>query len=332
VAGLMVAGGLHGCAAGTGSVTAEPNAKPVTQPGRRDLPTGLSAWVYAYGEVQVGQIRRHDAQAPGGRKFRYLFPYAGSVEFGKNRTFSTYYSAETSRQYATALGSGILLLPIFDGRQDHGEFEGWSSTEYEAFAGKVAAHILSDPNAAGVQIDIEPFRDTHLLFYEALGRLLRAQGRLMTGFISPGRSDDVLRRMYRACDIVVLSGYDFELPTPDRYGAALEHHLAKCHRIAKEAGGLTMVGIPAAGSWAEHEYTGEIKDGVCVKRESGFTQPQWLAAALAAVAAHEADDTYRGVSLWALSGRTKGEPGECLKSYQPDYIQEACWTLLRTPR
>lgn len=298
--------------------------------GGRTLPRGISAWTYDYDEVRVAQIKAHNAAAPEHARFRYLFPYAGSISFGKDRTFTTSWSPDGPAKYAAALGPGILLLPIFDGRQDGKEFNGWSATEYEAAAGNVAALILTDPHAAGVQIDIEPFHPDHLPFYEALGAKLRAGGKLMTGFIGASKPDEVLRRMYAACDIMVLSGYDYELPTPDQYGAALERHLQICHRFAKAAGTLTLVGIPAAGSWAEHEYTGVVEDGRLVRKETGFTQPQWLGAAVRAVAAHESDSTHLGVALWVLTGRTHRDPGETLKSYQPDFIREECWALLRT--
>jgi hypothetical protein len=310
---------LHSC----GTVIARSGGRP-------PIPRGISAWTYDYGGARVEQVKAHNASAPEHRKFRYLFPYAGSVSFGPGRTFTTSWDGETTARYVAALGKGIWMLPIFDGRQDKDEFSGWTETEYGALAEKVAAHILADPNARGVQVDIEPFRDAHLPFYEALGKRLRAGGKLMTGFISPGRSEQVLRRMYAACDIVVLAGYDFELPNPAAYGNALDNHLAKCNRIAAETGGVTMVGIPAAAAWAEHEYTGEVVDGACKRRETGYTQEQWLGAAVSAVGKHEDDPAQVGVALWVLTGRTRGEPGECLPSYQPDFISSECWKLVRT--
>lgn len=296
----------------------------------RTLPRGISAWTYKYDEKCVAQIRAHNATAPDDAKFRYLFPYAGSIEVRADRTFDTSWSPDVPARYAAALGPDIMLLPIFDGRQDEKQFNGWSAAEYRAAAAAVAARILSDSNAAGVQIDIEPFHPDHLPFYEELGRLLREKGKLMTGFIGGGKPDDVLQRMYTACDIVVLSGYDYEQPDPDRYGAALERHLVKCHAKATTTGTLTMVGIPAAGSWAEHEYTGVMENGACVRKETGFTQPQWLTGALNAVKAHERDATHLGVALWVLTGAPPMQPGECRLSYQPDYIRPECWALLRT--
>ena len=303
----------------------------ITRSGDRSpIPRGISAWTYDFGPAQVEQVKAHNDSAPEGRKFRYLFPYAGSVSFGPDRTFTTSWSGEVTARYVEALGKDIRMLSIFDGRQDKGEFDGWTETEYGALAEKVAAHIIGDPNAGGVQVDIEPFRESHIPFYEALGRLLRARGKLMTGFISPGKPEHVLRRMYAACDILVLSGYDLELPTPEAYGNSLDNHLANCNRIAAEAGTLTMVGIPAAASWGEHEYRGEVANGVCTRKESGFKQEQWLGAAARAAGKHEGDPAQVGVALWVLTGRMGGEPGECIPSYQPNYISADCWKLVRT--
>ncbi len=300
-------------------------------PAGRPAPAhGISAWTYGFDDARVRQILDHNLTAAPARRFRYLFPYAGSVELGREGRFTTSWKAEVAARYAAALPPDILLLPIFDGRQDEKQFNGWTPVQYEALARDVAAKVLADPHAAGIQVDIEPFHDDHLPFYEALGALLRAQGRLMTGFIAPTRPEATLRRMYAACDIVVLSGYDFEQPNPAAYGAALAHALERAHRIAVETAGHTLVGVPAAGSWAEHEYTGIVEGGTCRRQETGFTQPDWLRAALGAVALREQDDDFLGMALWVLSGRTEGAPRECRLGDQPDYIGPECWRLLQT--
>ncbi len=298
---------------------------------KKGPPTGLSAWTYDFDEVRVQQIIAQHAQPDPRRRFAYLFPYAGSVNQEGGHKANVTYTREGPAQFAKALPKGILLLPIVDGRQDEKEFNDWTDAEYDAVAADVAKAIIDDPNAAGVQIDIEPFHDSHLPFYESLGARLKKKGKIMTGFLSPGRSEAALTRMYRACSIVVLSGYDLELPDPVSYGKALHAAVDRCLRIAAKVGGRTMIGIPAGGSWAEHEYRGIVENGACKKELTGFKQTQWLGAALEAVKPFESDPSVAGLALWVLTGRTSAPEDECLKGDHPHYISDACWSLLRAP-
>ncbi len=294
------------------------------------LPRGGSAWTYDFSPGRVDQIRRHDAAAAPARRFAYLFPYAGSVEVDAvHRRVQVSYKPDTVAAYVQALGPGIRMLPIVDGRQDQGEFNGWSATEYAAAADAVADRLLADHNAAGVQIDIEPFHPDHIPFYAALGARLRKAGKLTTGFMGPGRPPAVLEAMYRACDVVVLSGYDFGLETPAAYTAALDAALGRCHAVAVSVGGHSMVGVPAGASWGEHEYHGTLENGRCTRKDSGFTQTAWLAAALAAYAKHEHDATMVGLAFWNLTDQPAGPRPDCLRGDQPDYISDGAWELLR---
>ncbi len=296
---------------------------------RNDPPVGLSAWTYEFDAIRVAQIEAQNRETNPRRRFAWLFPYAGSVNQEGGHKASVVYSREAPANYAKALPTGIRLLPIVDGRQDRKEFNGWTDGEYDAVASEVAKAILDDPNAAGVQIDIEPFHDSHLRFYETLGAVLKKKGKLMTGFLSPGRSEEALTRMYKACSIVVLSGYDLEQPNPEAYGRTLHAAVDRCLKIAAKVGGRTMIGIPAGGSWAEHEYRGIIEQGSCRKEETGFRQTQWLGAALDAVKPFETDPAVTGLALWVLTGRTSAPADECRKGDHPHYISDACWTLLR---
>jgi hypothetical protein len=298
-------------------------------PSSERLQIGTSAWTYDFSAARVAAIKAFNAKVPAGRMFRSLFPYAGSVEVnGVSRTVTVAYSRGTVTAYVEALGPGIRMLPIVDGRQDQGEFNNWSATEYEAAAILVADRILGDADAAGVQIDIEPFKPSHAPFYAALGKRLRAAGKLTTGFMGPGQPPETLKAMYQACDVVVIAGYDFALETPAAYQKALAAALGRVHAIAKSVGGHSLLGIPASASWGEHEYHGEIQDGKCLRKDSGFKQTEWLTAALAAYAEHEQDSTLVGLALWQLAEPPTATPPACQRGDHPDFISAEAWSLL----
>jgi len=293
------------------------------------LPPGISAWTYSWSPVVVDLVRKHDLAAPPDRRFRYLFPYCGSVEVdGKTKTVSVWYSDQVSCAFSRSL-PGTRMLAIVDGRQDKGEFDDWSATQYETAARLVAEKVLADPCATGVQIDIEPFRASHVPFYLHLRRLLNAKGRIVTAFTGPGMPEPVIRGMFEACDILVIAGYDFGEATPGEYRDSLDGALRKCARIGTAVGGRFMVGVPAAASSLEYEY----EDGEnCKRKESGFKQTDWLGAALEAVARHEQDPGYVGIALWVLDEPPKALPAPLGKKCGtfPWWITDEAWALVRT--
>jgi len=297
-------------------------------PAGDSLPRGISAWTYSWSPVVVDLIRKHDAAAPPDRRFRYLFPYCGSVEVdAKTKTVSVWYSTEVSCAFSRSL-PGTRMLAIVDGRQDKGEFDDWSATQYETAARLVAEKVLADPCAAGVQIDIEPFRAGHVPFYRHLRRLLNARAQIVTAFVGPGHPEPVIRGMFESCDILVIAGYDFGEETPAAFRDSLDGALKKCARIGAEAEGRFMVGVPAAASSLEYEY----EDGEdCTRKTSGFKQTDWLGGALEAVARHEQDPGYVGVALWVLTEppRTLPVPKGKKCGAFPWWITDEAWGLLR---
>jgi len=75
------------------------------------LPKGISTWVYRYGDGISRQVHRFNSRALPDLRFKYFFPYAGSVGFEgqPEGQAAVHYSAEAVRAYAT-IGEMISAL------------------------------------------------------------------------------------------------------------------------------------------------------------------------------------------------------------------------------
>lgn len=297
------------------------------------LPKGISTWVYRYSDGISRQVHRFNSRALPQLRFKYFFPYAGSVGFDDQPEgqAAVYYSTEAVSAYAETLPPGTLIMPIVDGRADKGEFSGWTDEQYREAARQVAKCIIDDPHAAGVQIDIEPFRPDHLPFYRHLTEMLNAEGKYCTMFVGPKRKD-LLTTIFQSCNVVVMSGYDLngEGMELDAYRAAMKGSLARFQQVAEETGGQYMVGIPAAASWGEFEY---IAGGDGERTETGVKQEERVQAALDAVKPYLECSQYIGVSLWHMSDPEKDseEPEKATKRTKfPNTIRESVWKLLES--
>jgi hypothetical protein len=296
----------------------------------RPPPRGLATWVYHYMPGIARQVKRFDGKARPGGRFRYFFPYAGSPSFGAaRRSVTMHYDATATRAYARALPRDVLLLPIVDARNDDKSFDGWTEEQYREAAREVARCVLDDPDAAGVQIDVEPFSPGHLPFYRSLRELLNAKGKYSTMFVG-ARDEETLKRIFAASDVVVISGYDLDVEGMSlaRYEQALRGSLARVQRAAEAAGGHYLLGIPAAASWGEYEY---IAGGGAARRETGVKQEQYVQAALDAVKPYRNRPQYLGLSLWHMSDpETEHEQPEAARSPTkfPDVIRPSVWRML----
>jgi len=303
-------------------MTSATNLKP--------LPKGISTWVYSYGVGVVKQVQEHNARAQPHRRFNYLFPYAGALDFpGEKGKVVVHFSSERTRAYAKALPPGTLIMPIVDGRTDEGQFDGWTEEQYREAARQVAEHIIADDDAAGVQIDIEPFRPDHLPFYRHLREMLNAEGKYCTMFVGP-RDKDLLRRVFESCDIVVMSGYDLdgEGASLSTYRAALARGVARFQEVAEETGGHYLVGIPASASWGEYEYIAGGEEG---RTETGVRQEEYVRAALEVVEPYEQRPQCLGLSLWRMSDpeKEREEPEKAVRPTKfPNIIRESVWKML----
>lgn len=101
-------------------------------------------------------------------------------ESRKKKATLHYHPGKTSDPYAKSLPPGTLVIPTIEARADKKEFHDWTDAQYKAAAANVAGAIGGDSRAAGVQIDIEPFAESHLPFYRHLRRELHARGKYTT--------------------------------------------------------------------------------------------------------------------------------------------------------
>ena len=294
------------------------------------LPKGISTWVYHYSEGISRQVHRFNSRASPHLRFKYFFAQAGWVGFSDEKEEADVgYSNKGVSAYAETLPPGTLIMPIVGGRADKGEFSGWTDEQYREVARKVARHIIEDPHAAGVQIDIEPFRPDHLPFYRYLTEMLNAKGKYCTMFVGPKRKG-LLTEIFQSCDVVVMSGYDLngEGMELDSYRAAMKGSVARFQQVAEETGGQYMIGIPAAASWGEFEY---IAGGDSERIETGVKQEEYVRAALDAVKPYHECPQYIGVSLWHMSDpeRDFEEPEKATKRTKfPNTIRESIWKML----
>ncbi len=298
----------------------------------KPLPKGISSWVYRYSDGIARQIRRFNSQAAPELRFRYLFAYAGALNFtGERGQAAVDYTDKGTSAYARALPAGTLIMAILDGRSDEGEFDGWTEEQYRGVAAAVAKRVIEDTHAAGVQVDIEPFQPDHLPFYRRLRELLNAEGKYCTMFVGP-KGKELLTRIFQSCDVVVMSGYDLNgegTPLSD-YRAIMERSVARFQEVAEETGGHYMIGIPAAASWGEFEYTA---GGEGERIETGVKQEEYVRAALDVIKPYRDRPQYVGVSLWHMSDPEKDreEPEKATRRTKyPNLIRESVWRMLES--
>ena len=292
---------------------------------------GISAWSYSYDPKVVAKINSFNAVAQSDQQFKYFFPYAGSLDFNAEKMEVTlsYSSRKVSDLYAKGLPPGALIMPIIDARADKKEFNNWTDAQYQAAALKVAAAIDKDSHAAGVQIDIEPFAEGHLPFYQDLRKELNAHGKYTTMFVGPG-NEKRLTKIFESCDVVVISGYDLDVENIGvaRYQKNLMSVMERVQRVAAKTHGKYMVGIPAAASWGEYEYTVDRCGHNRV--ETGNRQEDYVRAALGVLRDYQKSPEFLGWALWQLSDtRDVDEPDQALSHTKfPDYIRPSVWQIL----
>jgi len=294
---------------------------------------GISAWSYSYHPNVSELVCRFNSRPDARLQFKSFFPYAGSLEFNKkNHEASLYYHPEKiSDLYAATLPTGTLIFPIIDARADHQEFNGWTDEQYRAAAHKVADAIIQDSHAAGVQVDIEPFAEDHLPFYKQLRTELNAGGKYTTMFVGP-KNELLLEKIFAACNIVILSGYDLngENTSVEKYEKLLTSAVARVHKVAVRTQGRYMVGIPAAASWGEYEYI--VDPGGLNRTESGNQQEEYVKAACRVLGKYDATPEYLGMAIWQLSSaKTTDAPERAMKRIKmPDTIRPGIWKILES--
>lgn len=254
---------------------------------------GISAWTYN-GQQQryVNELSAYDTAVQSGvdganRCVRYLFPWAADIS-NANPSFDT---RSITAWWAAKL-PGVAILPNVDG--DGAVLDAMSTAQMQALADLVASKINADPNAAGVHIDIEPYRDTHIPFYARLRAALNANLPRKVQTMFTGRTYGPI---YSNSDIVVFSGYDLGISplTPLNYENVLSSRVGTALASARAGGSYLLVGVPASASYEEYAYS----TGSC-PNNTGSTQEQWFKGALNALCGHYFEGHYLGPSLWSF--------------------------------
>ncbi len=304
---------------------------PLTAKDLPDLPKGISTWNYTPPKNLKQHVRDFNEEAADHLQFKYFFPYTGSVTADpKSREVSVYYNSDNSRACRSAMPSGTLIMPIVDGRADKKEFSNWTDDEYKDAAKEVAKAILRDRSAAGVQIDIEPFDESHLPFYKHLTEMLNERGKVSTLFVG-AKPKPLMLEIFKSCNIVILSGYDSsgENPGPKKFEKRLNQIVKLCQTCAEETGKHYMVGIPASAAWGEYEYI--VKKGGKGRKDTGHKQSDYIKAAIKVLAPYKSSKQYLGAALWSMGDLAQEDEPEKVKktTYFPNYIRPDIWELLK---
>jgi len=275
-------------------------------------------------QAYVDQLLAYDtavqSRADGSnRRLKYLFPWAGPIAMNASAYDPQHaiekLSPSQSAYYASRL-PGVQMLPSVDSG-DGDMLSTWSQADQQKLADDIAQYIQDDPNARGVMMDIEPYDGKHLPLYQRLRARLNPNGKIVAVFTS-----ETSGPIYDNVDWVVLSGYDVGATAPSNYATILADKVSEAIQSAQSAGSYLMVGIPASASW--EEYASATGSSSC-SMDTGFTQEQWLGAALKAVCPHHFDDHYLGVSLWQVTD-VPLDMGAC--DHHPDEISTAAYSLV----
>ena len=89
-----------------------------------------------------------------------------------------------------------------------------------------------------------------------------------------------------------------------------------------------MVGIPAAASWGEYEYTVDANGHDRI--ETGVRQEDYVQAALSVMQDYNGSPEFLGVALWQMSSmQDTTKPDKVTKRTKlPNSIRPSVWTLL----
>jgi hypothetical protein len=169
-------------------------------------------------------------------------------------------------------------------------------------------------------MDIEPYHDSHLPFYQRLRTLLNAGGKLLTMFTGRSNNPDI----FLAADIVVYSAYDqtaFAQPlAPATWGSNLYGQIDQLLDTAESVGGKALIGIAAAASTNMFETVG----GACTNR-TGYPMQDYITAAGPAMGFHHCRDSNLGASLWVMGQGNSVIYAGC--TFTPYEIKAPVWSV-----
>ncbi|NCC50355.1 MAG: hypothetical protein EOM20_03980 [Spartobacteria bacterium] len=298
-------------------ITMHETKLPYPEKTTRSLPHGTAAWCYGDPREVVEQVRAYNATAADEHKIRYLFPYAGSIEFTQEAGYSMSWHPTNAHFLAEALGPEMMIMPMIDGLSHLAEF--LEPETWEQLALDITRRLDADDLLYGLQLDIEPF-DTVL--HQLFARLMEHTDKPITTAAGLWTQDT-----FRYTDMIVLMGYDWAY-TPDTFSAKAGNMIPRFLQDAEQAGGKAMVGLPAIATHHEFESYALTEGGP--RTSTGYTMAEYVQRAMQITQSADAPgDVFVGYCLWAFHPADGLHGPRDTKWYFPSLIEEDVWKLLR---
>ncbi len=297
-------------------------------------------------------IAGYNAQAQAGHRLDQVFSYGGDLEMecrgGSDCTSNkmhVYYYPPTSQsarrsfqetgasgflstQAYAKTGDDVVVIPTFDGRFDAGgylqEFETLSESQARTYADIFARTVCADPNAPGVQLDLEPFDindPAQFWFYDQVALNLAGeneelepifgcrsedhpQGRFFSVFTFANQITPELGEVFtrHGNGYVIISLYDLGpggatvASAPEDYRRYVANEIARTVSNSAAAGNVPFqLAIPAAASTKEFErYRGT---------PTGYSQREYVEQALGAMddSGVRENPQFLGTAVWGWS-------------------------------
>jgi len=314
---LVLLAALSSCTKGQGPSS---QANPYIAP-------GVAAFVYDYRTEWVAAIKAYNGAASKradshGRTLSYLLVGGGVLRINSRSIadFSFNYSTTLLKAYADDFPA-LSLIPIFGGRGG-ALLDSWGEADQRELGKRIAEAVAGDPLVPGILIDIEPMSLAHLPFYSELRKQLASNHQRLWLF-----AGDKEPALYKAVDVVVLSGYDIggTPVTPDVYGKRLRSYIKGVFDALRGGPPSLLVAVPVAASAEEYE----TQFGSCSK-VTGYSQEAWVSAALAALCPFRGEPAFVGLTLWGFYGDQLENPSGSGCFSSPGTISPANWQSVET--
>ncbi len=263
------------------------------------LVKGASFYTYSNNTAWRTQLLNYNTAVPTSKKLNYIFPWGGSITLGSSPAASSVAFDPVVVNYYKPSFPSALLLPTIDSGGGVA-MAGWTTAQLQSYATTFYnAFVAAYPSSAGVQLDIEPTRAQHQVFYTKLRSLLNASGRVLTVYAD---SADCL--LFNSVDAVMVPAYDHLAPdvahSPAAYASDLSTRINATLAAAKSCGGRFWLGIPASAATDVFEYESNTQNGAAVI-SSGYQQTQYVQAASDLICPISAEPEFLGGVIWGYA-------------------------------
>ena len=299
---------------------------PVFEKSKIPLVVGHAAWSYGGAAFSYDAVKKHNARAPVESKIRYVFPHAGSIQFGPGDYYHFSWNTENAFDLAKLLQHGCLeeevtIMPMIDGLS-HGANE-LSFETWDKLAEEIGTVIENTPEFGGIHLDMEP----HVpLFYYLYTKLRKYTAKPIT--VAVGSST---KEIFEYTDLVVYMAYDWA-NTPEGFAEDAQQRLPPFLAAAEEAGTHVMIGVPAIATHIEMEgYSAQQNS---IRTETGYYMHEFVQASMEIInrqRSQQDNPICLGASVWALHEQYGLHGPLDTKWYFPTIISEETWNLIRTP-